>query len=182
MRIEAKDGAVVEVRTFREGMLSAVGHDLALRASRFHIDLDGEPEQGTIRAVIVEVDPSSLVVDGAVVHGAVDRSVLSAHDRRDIERSLHEDVLASREPVTFRAASVRADGEGYALDGTLTLAGHARPVSARVLREGDALVANVSLHQPDFGIRPFRAMLGALKVRADVTVIVRVPRAALRLA
>ena len=37
------------------------------------------------------------------------------------------------------------------------------------------LVAEVRLHQPDFGITPYRALLGALRVRADVLVSLSIP-------
>jgi hypothetical protein len=37
----------------------------------------------------------------------------------------------------------------------------------------------VALHQPDFGIRPYRAMLGALKVKAGVVVRASIPAAEL---
>ena len=42
----------------------------------------------------------------------------------------------------------------------------------------DSLLELVRLHQPDFGITPYRAMLGALKVKADVrvTIAARWPR------
>jgi polyisoprenoid-binding protein YceI len=62
------------------------------------------------------------------------------------------------------------------LDGTLAIKGVRRPlvVEARVV--GDAWTATVTLHQPDFGITPYRALLGALKIRPDLRVEVRVPR------
>jgi hypothetical protein len=37
-------------------------------------------------------------------------------------------------------------------------------------------VAEVKIHQPDFGIKPYTAALGALKVKPDVLVRVSVPR------
>jgi hypothetical protein len=37
-------------------------------------------------------------------------------------------------------------------------------------------VAEIKLHQPDFGIKPFTAALGALKVKPDVVVRVSVPK------
>jgi hypothetical protein len=36
-------------------------------------------------------------------------------------------------------------------------------------------VSEVRVHQPDFGIKPYSAALGALKVQADVTVKVSAP-------
>jgi hypothetical protein len=34
----------------------------------------------------------------------------------------------------------------------------------------------VTLHQPDFRIEPYRAALGALKIKPDVRVRVRIPK------
>jgi len=36
-------------------------------------------------------------------------------------------------------------------------------------------VAEVPIHQPDFGIKPYSAMLGALKVKPDLVVRCSVP-------
>jgi hypothetical protein len=47
-----------------------------------------------------------------------------------------------------------------------------------VRREGERLATSVRLHQPDFGIAPYRAMLGALRVKADVVVRASVPASA----
>jgi polyisoprenoid-binding protein YceI len=65
--------------------------------------------------------------------------------------------------------------DGYDVEGTLTLTGVSRPVTVEVRRDGERLVAEVLVHQPAFGIRPYSAMLGALKVKADVLVRVSVP-------
>jgi hypothetical protein len=37
-------------------------------------------------------------------------------------------------------------------------------------------VVELKLHQPDFGIKPFSAALGALRVKPDVMIRVSVPR------
>lgn len=184
VRIEPKDGATLEVRTHREGVLSAVGHDLSIVAPRFTIDIDGDPATGNVRSVVLAVDARALSVDGALTHDGVDRSVLSAHERRDIERSMRDDVLAAdaNPSIGFRADRIKREGDGFSLEGELSLAGRSRPIALRAERRGADVVAEVTIHQPDFGIRPFRAMLGALKVRADVSVRVTVPARALGLA
>jgi hypothetical protein len=54
-----------------------------------------------------------------------------------------------------------------------------RPLSATARREGERLVCAVRLSQPDFGIRPYKAFLGALKVQAEVRVELSLPAGAL---
>jgi polyisoprenoid-binding protein YceI len=73
-----------------------------------------------------------------------------------------------------RTVTARADG-GYDLEGELTLHGVTRALGAcrtRVVAGRQQL--ELRLHQPDFGITPYRAMLGTLKIQADVTIRITV--------
>ena len=45
-------------------------------------------------------------------------------------------------------------------------------------QRSDRYVAEITLKQPDFGIKPFRTALGTLKVKPEVIVRVEVPAAA----
>ncbi|MBW1758625.1 MAG: YceI family protein, partial [Deltaproteobacteria bacterium] len=60
--------------------------------------------------------------------------------------------------------------------GTLQLYGKSRSIQTSVRATGGRWVAELKLHQPDFGIKPFSAALGALKVKPDVLVRVSVPQ------
>ena len=61
------------------------------------------------------------------------------------------------------------------MSGALTIAGTTRPIAFAVQREAGALTAEVEVQQPAFGIRPFRAMLGALRVKPEVRVRASIP-------
>jgi hypothetical protein len=52
-----------------------------------------------------------------------------------------------------------------------------RRISAKASLRGDRWGAQISIHQPDYGIKPFSAMLGALKVKPKVRVRVFVAAA-----
>jgi len=67
-------------------------------------------------------------------------------------------------------------GEGFAVEGTLEMYGKSRSIQTSVRAQGDRWLAEVSIHQPDFGIKPYKAALGALKVKPDVQVRLSVPR------
>ena len=55
------------------------------------------------------------------------------------------------------------------ISGTLTLAGSTRPVRLQVSQTGpDHYHATTSVRQSDFGIKPYTAFLGALRVRDAV--------------
>ena len=45
---------------------------------------------------------------------------------------------------------------------------------ARTTKVSERQQLELTLHQPDFGITPYRAMLGTLKIRADVQIRVTV--------
>jgi polyisoprenoid-binding protein YceI len=154
------------VYTFREGLLSAVGHDVCLRVERFAIEVSGDANAPSILA---RFDAASLRVTGDVAPA----------DARKIERNAADDVLAapSFPTIEFRSTRVARDGERARVDGILTLHGHSRELSFDATADGAAWSAEVRLDQRDFAIQPYTAMLGALRVKPEVVVRVRVPRA-----
>ena len=159
------DASTVEVLvyTYREGLLSAVGHDLCLRVSRLTVDV------GADDSIVAEFDAASLRAHG-----------VSPDDARKIEKNAADDVLAARRfpSITFRSTKVTRDGaERARIEGTLTLHGVARPLAFDAVADGASWQAEVRLDVRDFGIKPYSALFGTLRVRADVRVVVRVPRA-----
>lgn len=153
------------VFTRKEGVLAAAGHDLKLRVDRFEIEADPA-------AVRARFDATSLRVVCAVRDGHDDPGALTERDRREIEQTLQAKVLEARAHpwISFTAGPPAPDGAGARLAGSLSIRGRARPLEIPVRREGDRAVVQVRLHQPDFGIRPYSALFGALKVRPDVEV------------
>lgn len=160
------------VFTYKEGLLSAVAHDLQIRVQDFAIALDD-----AVWHLEARFDPTSLCVVGVMRNGVVHPDELSEGDRQTIERTIGRDVLqADRHPVVrFTSTAAEARGTTLAVSGTLTLHGETRTLLVLVRREASGWIAEVRLHQPDFGIQPYRAMLGTLRVRADVVVRVTIP-------
>ena len=167
LRYDATSAEVL-VHTAREGVLSAVGHDLELIATVLRVDVD--VEAGTVD---VRIDARAIRTRGALVEGRVVAGRVSASDTRTIEQHLREDVLAVARFPEIRfvgaLAGVTASG-GHRVDGALTLHGVSRPLQIETRRDGGFERAEVVLEQSDFGIEPFRAMLGALRVRSRVLV------------
>ncbi|MBI3184143.1 MAG: YceI family protein [Myxococcales bacterium] len=155
------------VFTFKEGALSALGHDLKIRVGRFDLAID--EQEGAVSATF---DPTSLQVVCAVRDGAERPEALSERDRRQIEDAIRDEVLdARRHPeIRFSSTSVTREEGGYRVDGELTLLGRRRNITFQTREEAGRQVAEVRLHQPDFGIRPYSAMLGTLKVKPGVHV------------
>lgn len=167
------DSADCRVFTFRDGLLSMIAHDLELRVTRFTLDVDEAR-----RSVEARFDAASLRVVQALRDGTPLPDALGPSERGQIEQSIVRDVLdAARFPeIHFTSTAVAEAAGGVRVTGTLALHGQEHPVVAAVRVDGDRYVAEARLHQPDFGIRPYTALLGALEVKPDVTVRVTVER------
>jgi hypothetical protein len=157
------------VFTFKEGLLSPMAHDLRLRVTRFEIDVGD--------AILATFDATSLVVDTPMKDGRENPSALSSADKTKITGQICDDVLhAVQYPqVTFRSRTVtpRSDG-GYDLRGELTLHGVTRALDVQTRLVDGRQQAEVTLHQPDYGITPYRALLGTLKIQPEVSVLISI--------
>jgi polyisoprenoid-binding protein YceI len=169
------DEATCEVLTFREGLLSSVAHDLVLRVTSFEISVDEPP-----RSVEAKLASGSLRVVTALRDGKPLPDALSAADAEKIESTVAQEVLrAQRFPlIRFTSATVVPHDGGYQIAGLLTLVGATRELSFSVRRDGARWRAEVPIHQPDFGIRPYSGLLGTIRVKPRVVVQVSVPAAA----
>jgi polyisoprenoid-binding protein YceI len=159
------------VFTFKEGLLSKIAHDLKVRVTRFSVDV-------TPTSVRAELDASSLRVVTAMKDGAENPDALSDADKTKIADQIAKEVLHADQHATavFSSRSVtrREDG-GYSIAGDLSLHGVSKPLQVETKLEGNQQVATIELHQPDYGITPFKAMMGTLKVKADVVVRLSTP-------
>lgn len=145
----------VQVYTWREGLLARVGHDLRLSAPVV-VTREGE-------VVVATVEAASLRVDGAMKDGRLVE--VSAGDRADIEKALRDDVLeVARHPrIRWRGGM---DGQG-----TLDLRGRSVRLVLPVKVEGSRVRGEVEFAPSLWGIKPFRALLGALKLQDRVRVV-----------
>lgn len=167
MSVTRVDASTAECLVFteKEGLLSTVAHDLKIRVTDFELTWDG----GTLTG---RFDPRGLRVVNAVRGGREDAGALSDDDKAKIEESIVADVLHARRypSIEFRSTEVVREEGAYRVSGDLRLHGVTRRITAPVRRRRGRWQAQVSIHQPDYGIRPFKAMLGTLKVKPDVRV------------
>ena len=152
--------ADVEVHAFKEGLLAAMGHDLKIRVTRFAIDI--AEDRSSLTATF---DPDSLVVESVLDGGEV-----SAKDRAEIEANIRKKVLhPQRHPeISFASTAIEPVADGLRITGELTLHGTSRTLSVCSHRVGHEQIVEVPLHQPDFGIKPFKAPLGVIKIKPEV--------------
>lgn len=154
--------------TRRRGLLARVGHDLLLRVESFEVRLEGD-------RVTAHAGASSLRVAGAIDSAErVDTAALGPRDRAEIEKNLNRDVLGSaRWPrISYEGTWNRRPSR---VTGELTLCGERHPVELEVrVLDGRAL-ARVELTPSRWGIRPYRALLGALEVEDRITLRIDLP-------
>lgn len=160
------NNASCHVYTYKEGLLSAIAHDLEIAVTDFSIDLEEGPDSFSIES---RFSASSLRVLRAI------NATLSDRDKANIEKNIQEDVLHARRypEIRFRAQGQKTDS----LSGQLSLHGQERSLRVSVRSDEKQRIAEATLHQPDFGIKPYSAMMGTLRVRAEVRVVVTTSRA-----
>jgi polyisoprenoid-binding protein YceI len=165
------------VKVFREGVAARVGHDLVLEARSWtgKAAVGASPAASTLE---VTVDVASLTVLDAV--GGT--RPLSRSDRGDIKRNLEEKILDVRRfpTVSFASTGVIWSGDSeLTLNGDLSIMGTSRPVAMRMRIGGGRARGSLTVTQTHWGIKPFSALMGALKVRdaVEVTLDVAVPAA-----
>lgn len=161
--------------TFKDGLLARLAHDLRLRVDELRITVD--PVARTVQATVAT---GSVHVVCFRRHGRDVPDAIGAFERRQIEGNVQKDVLDSaRYPeARFVSTETSPGADSFSVRGTLSLHGHSRPILAAVQRQGDRYVATVELRPSEFGIKPYSAALGALKVKDLVQVVVTVPAGA----
>jgi len=156
---------IVRVKTGRQGMASKVGHDLTLQAGNWKATLtvDGDPARSEVHAT---VEPRSLEVTAAT-GGA---KPVSDKDKKDIMKNISG--LLGNDSITFTSTSVEPkDDSSVKVAGALSIAGQSRPVTLDLRTTPDGrMTGSLTVVQTQFGIKPFSAMMGALKVKDEVEV------------
>jgi polyisoprenoid-binding protein YceI len=164
------DRGRIVLRTFRDGLAAQAGHDLTIEATRWSGDLRVNDDLSPA-SLEVSIDLGALVVrDGT---GGV--KPLTDRDRREIAVNARRVLGTDQHPeAVFTADSFRAgtDGGGE-ITGAFTLRGRERPLRLQVKQTGaDRYHAETQIVQSDYGIKPYTAFLGALRVRDAVDVVV----------
>lgn len=158
------------VKTSRAGLGRKVGHDLTIEATRWSgsaVVVAGDQGKSS---VAVTVETGSLRVQ----EGTGGLKPLSDADKAEIERVLEGEALlhtAEHPTITFRSTSITGTLESFEITGDLTIKGRTRPVTVHGGSDGDGMVCGwATVTQSAFGIKPYTAFLGALKLTDDVRI------------
>jgi hypothetical protein len=158
MRTFGPENATLTVRTKRTGAAAKAGHDLLFEVTSWSATLDRDAGP----ALTLTADSGSL----RVLEGSGGIQALGDDDKAGIEQTIEEEVLMGT-PIEFRSTAV----EGRRLEGELELAGQRHPISFELAGdEGGRLTGSATFKQSDWGMKPYSALFGTLKVVDEVEV------------
>jgi polyisoprenoid-binding protein YceI len=147
-------------------MAQKVGHDLILEVGQWQATFEAT-EDGVPTKISFEADPRSL----QVLEGHRGVKPLSDSDRTEIRSNIDDKILRGQ-PIGFSSQSVEASEDQLAVHGDLTIAGTTKPTTFNLrLADDGHVTGTLPITQSDWGIKPYRAFMGALKVRDTVEIV-----------
>lgn len=161
--------AIIHVYTYKTGLLARMAHDLQLTVHTASLTVQGRHIRGFCAA-------DSLDVDGVVTAKGLDTKTLSSKDTQQICETIRSEILQSdKHPrVEFDAEISGSAGGTLQVRGKLTIRGQTRAVQAELTPSGDRLQSAFELTPTDFGIAPYKALAGAIKLQDRVRVTIDV--------
>ena len=158
MRSFGPENATLTVSTKRTGAASKAGHDLLMEVTSWSATLDPDADP----ALTLTADSGSL----RVLEGSGGIQALGDDEKAGIEQTIAEEVLMGT-PIEFRSTAV----EGRRVEGELELAGQRHPISFELAGDEDGrLTGSATVKQTDWGMKPYSALFGTLKVADEVEV------------
>jgi polyisoprenoid-binding protein YceI len=156
------DNASLRIRTGRTGGAAKAGHDLLIEVESWQATLDLESQS----ALTLTADSRSL----RVLEGTGGLKSLSEGDKADIKKTIDKDVLKGM-AIEFLSSEVQEVPGGLSVRGELSLNGRKAPVTfdLAIGAEG-GVTGSAKVTQSAFGMKPYSALFGALKVADDVEV------------
>jgi polyisoprenoid-binding protein YceI len=158
------------IKTGRAGLGRRAGHDLTIEATRWSGEamvVVGDPDRSSVR---VTVETGSLEVR----EGTGGLKALTDADRAEIKQTLEGKALlhtAEHPMITFRSTRITGTPQSFEITGDLTIKGRTHPVTVHGKGNGDSLLRGwATVTQSAWGIKPYTAFLGALRLADDVRV------------
>ncbi|MDQ2826064.1 MAG: YceI family protein [Actinomycetota bacterium] len=147
-------------------MGAKLAHDLVLTANQWSGTLNVDGDNPAASSASLSIDARSI----DIVEASGGMKGLSDKDRKDIGKNIDEKVLQTGKypTLTFESTSVSGSEPNFNVAGNMTITGTTRPVNVALNVSGTDVTATTTISQKDFGIKPFSAMLGAIKLRDDV--------------
>ncbi len=162
------DNATLSVHTKRKGAAAKAGHDLVIHVTSWEGTLEVGDDPAATR-IALDADATSLRVQKGT--GGV--QALGDDDKANIHQTIDDEVL-KRQDISFRSTAVEPEGDGgrIRVTGDLTLAGTTRPAEFDlVVDDAGKLSGTAVITQSLWGMKPYSALFGALKVADDVEIV-----------
>jgi polyisoprenoid-binding protein YceI len=155
------------VHTSRTGLGAKAGHDLTIEVTRWHGHATVDTAVPANSSVTIQVDVDSFQVR----QGTGGVKSLTDADRAEIHKTLKQALHTAQHPtITFRSRRVDGSVGSFTLDGELTIMGITRPVTVQGGVTDGRVVGGATVVQSRWGIRPYSALFGALRLRDEVKV------------
>jgi polyisoprenoid-binding protein YceI len=158
------------VKTSRAGLGRKAGHDLTIEATRWSgiaVVVTSDPGKSSVS---VTVETGSLTVR----EGTGGLKPLTDADKAEIKRTLEGEALlhtAQHPTITFHSTLITGSLESFQITGELTIKGRTHPVTVHGGGNGDGMVCGwATVTQSTWGIKPYSAFLGALKLADEVRI------------
>ena len=164
------------IKTGRAGLGRRAGHDLTIEATRWSgeaVVVVGAPDRSSVS---VTVEAGSLEVR----EGMGGLKALTDADRAEIKRTVADKALlhtAEHPTITFRSTRITGTPHSFEITGELTIKGRTHPATVHGKGNGDRLLRGwATVTQSTWGIKPYTAFLGALRLADEIRVEFEVAR------
>ena len=161
------DNATLSVRTERAGAAAKAGHDLVIHVTAWEaqIVVGSDPADTSME---LSADATSL----RVIEGTGGMQALRDEDLANIHETIDNEVLL-RQDIRFRSTRVEAEpgGDRLHVEGDLELVMRIKPIAFDlVIDDAGTVSATAVVTQTVWGMKPYSALFGALKVKDEVLV------------
>ena len=159
------ENARLTVHTRKGGAAAKAGHDLVIEVTSW----EGTLDLGDQTTIMLRADARSM----RVREGSGGMTSLGDDDKSNIEQTIDDEVLKGT-PIEFRSTvcELSPEGDRMRVSGELELAGRRAPVTFELSLNGGRVSGSATVKQTDFGMKPYSALFGTLKVLDEVQVAV----------
>ncbi len=155
------------VKTTRTGLGAKAGHDLTIEVTRWHGRATVDAATPANSSVAVEVEVDSLEVR----EGTGGVKPLTDADRAEIKKTLGKVLHTAQHPtITFQSRQVEGSAGSFTVDGELTVMGVTQSIMVQGRVTDGRVVGGATVAQSQWGIRPYSAFFGALKLSDEVKI------------
>jgi polyisoprenoid-binding protein YceI len=161
------DTAKLTVSTGRKGAAAKAGHDLVIEVTSWNATVE-IGDDGAAKTIALAADSASM----RVLEGTGGIQALGDKEKDAIRQTINDEVLKGA-TIEFRSSAVepKPDAGRLGVQGELELLGARRPIAFELLVSEDGrLTGEATVKQTEWGMKPYSALFGTLKVADEVRV------------